>query len=299
MGTGPTGYQTPKTDWQAADIPAAADLNRIEGNISAIETGERTVDPGQAPGGNTGTLRQLLDWLTNRIKAITGAANWYDAPATTLAVAKAHADLTTTAHGGIAPSTHVGAGGSAHANAVAGGAAGFMTGADKAKLDGIEAGATADMTATEMLNAIKTVDGAGSGLDADRIQGYRIGQYSAGDAVLFNYHDGSGQMSTTSTTMNKKFEGKLNCGGTLRVAFTLYIYSGTAYGQIYRNGVPIGTLRSHNSNIPTWFTEDISGWNPGDLLQLYIKSSTTSQSAGCADVKVSVDVCEGIIGAAV
>lgn len=36
---------------------------------------------------------------------------------------------------------HAGAGGAAHANAVAAGAAGFMTGADKSKLDGIEASA--------------------------------------------------------------------------------------------------------------------------------------------------------------
>jgi hypothetical protein len=36
---------------------------------------------------------------------------------------------------------HEGAGGAVHANAVAAGAAGFMTGADKTKLDGIEAGA--------------------------------------------------------------------------------------------------------------------------------------------------------------
>ena len=40
-----------------------------------------------------------------------------------------------------APSSHVGSGGTAHADAVAGGAAGFMTGADKTKLDGITAGA--------------------------------------------------------------------------------------------------------------------------------------------------------------
>jgi len=39
--------------------------------------------------------------------------------------------------------------------------------ADGTKLDGIEAGATADQTAAEILTAIKTVDGAGSGLDAD------------------------------------------------------------------------------------------------------------------------------------
>ena len=46
--------------------------------------------------------------------------------------------------GSYAPLSHVGAGGTAHAAVVAGGAAGFMTGADKTKLDGIAAGATAN-----------------------------------------------------------------------------------------------------------------------------------------------------------
>jgi len=40
---------------------------------------------------------------------------------------------------------------------------------DGSKLDGIEGGATADQTASEILTAIKTVDGAGSGLDADTL----------------------------------------------------------------------------------------------------------------------------------
>ena len=39
------------------------------------------------------------------------------------------------------------------------------------RLFGIEAGATADQTAAEILTAIKTVDGAGSGLDADTLDG--------------------------------------------------------------------------------------------------------------------------------
>lgn len=43
-----------------------------------------------------------------------------------------------------APLSHVGDGGAAHANAVASGEAGFMTGSDKAKLDGVSAGATAN-----------------------------------------------------------------------------------------------------------------------------------------------------------
>ncbi len=42
---------------------------------------------------------------------------------------------------------------------------------DGSKLDGIESGATADQTASEILTLIKTVDGAGSGLDADTLDG--------------------------------------------------------------------------------------------------------------------------------
>lgn len=48
-------------------------------------------------------------------------------------VANPHA--VTAAQAGAAPSTHVGAGGAAHANVVPSGAAGFMTGTDKAKED--------------------------------------------------------------------------------------------------------------------------------------------------------------------
>ena len=46
-----------------------------------------------------------------------------------------------------------------------------FTTADNVKLDGIETGATADQTAAQLLTAIKTVDGAGSGLDADLLDG--------------------------------------------------------------------------------------------------------------------------------
>ena len=53
---------------------------------------------------------------------------------------------------------------------VAGTVDGRDVAADGTKLDGIESGATADQTAAELLAAIKTVDGNGSGLDADRLQ---------------------------------------------------------------------------------------------------------------------------------
>lgn len=65
------------------------------------------------------------------------------------------------------------------AGAVASGNAGVMTGADKNKLDGIETGATADQTASEILTAVKTVDGTGSGLDADLLDGQHASAFAA------------------------------------------------------------------------------------------------------------------------
>tara|TARA_R110001606_G_scaffold190071_1_gene338029 strand:+ start:760 stop:1497 length:738 start_codon:yes stop_codon:yes gene_type:complete len=55
-----------------------------------------------------------------------------------------------------------------------------FTSADNTKLDGIESGATADQTAAQLLTAIKTVDGSGSGLDADKVDGYNISTASTG-----------------------------------------------------------------------------------------------------------------------
>ena len=46
-----------------------------------------------------------------------------------------------------------------------------FTTADETKLDGIETGATADQTASEILTALLTVDGTTSGLDADLLDG--------------------------------------------------------------------------------------------------------------------------------
>lgn len=90
MSGPPDGFVQPKTNWQAPDVVGPSDFNRIEGNVSAIEQGSRTLDPAQAPTGNVGTLRQLLDWFANRIKAITGKTNWYDTPAITLDAIKTH-----------------------------------------------------------------------------------------------------------------------------------------------------------------------------------------------------------------
>ena len=70
-----------------------------DGAGTDIKIGNRTVDQAQTPTGNVGTLTQLFSWIVNRIKAITGTTNWYDAPATTLNAANTHYGATTGIHG--------------------------------------------------------------------------------------------------------------------------------------------------------------------------------------------------------
>lgn len=79
--------------------PEASNTVNIDDlNYNADEMDEAltpTADPLTAPTGNGPS--KLVDWvgyLANRIKAISGKTNWYDAPDTTLAAAKAHADST-------------------------------------------------------------------------------------------------------------------------------------------------------------------------------------------------------------
>jgi hypothetical protein len=63
---------------------------------------------------------------------------------------------------------------------------------DGSKLDGIESGATADMTASEILTAIKTVDGASSGLDADLLDGLHASSFLRSDISTVWSGSGSG-----------------------------------------------------------------------------------------------------------
>ncbi len=65
--------------------------------------------------------------------------------------------------------------------AVSGTVDGRDVAADGSKLDGIEIGATADQSASEILTAIKTVDGAGTGLDADLVDGIQASSFLRSD----------------------------------------------------------------------------------------------------------------------
>jgi len=76
-------------------------------------------------------------------------------------------------------------------------AEGAFVDGDKTKLDGIEAGATADQTAAEILTAIKTVDGAGSGLDADTLDGIEASSFLQANQTITLSGDATGSGTTS------------------------------------------------------------------------------------------------------
>jgi hypothetical protein len=123
----------------------------------------------------------------------------------------------------------------AHSSVLDGTTASFTT-AEESKLAGIEAGATADQTASEILTAIKTVDGAASGLDADLLDGQQGSYYTSyTDTAVANLVDSApaaldtlnelaaalGDDANFSTTVTNSIATKLPlAGGTMTGAIT-------------------------------------------------------------------------------
>jgi hypothetical protein len=81
--------------------PTAGSITELVSSLEVLSPNQ-TQSP-SSPG--NGTLLQILSWLTNRIKSITGKTNWWDAPDTTLTNAKTHIDAAAP-HSGHALSVH-------------------------------------------------------------------------------------------------------------------------------------------------------------------------------------------------
>ena len=103
--------------------------------------------------------------------------------------------------------------------------------------------------------------------------------YAAGNYMVCR---ATATQTTDSTSYVKLKEIKIGGSGTIRVIFNIRS-SGTphdtAYGKIYRNAGSVGTEQSNGDTSYETFTEDISGWVTGDLLQLYIKTGTSASPA--------------------
>ena len=101
--------------------------------------------------------------------------------------------------------------------------------------------------------------------------------------------------SSLSTSYFKKKEIKLFDIGQFRVYFELKSPSGVpVYGQIYKNGVALGTERSTSSPTYVVFTEDFN-FSKNDLVQLYVKTSNASYYVNCDLFRIKSDAIIGVI----
>jgi hypothetical protein len=74
-------------------------LDHPDGSVTDIKIGNRTVSDVAAPTNlGPGSLTQWLGWLVNRVKSITGKANWWETPATTLEATANHLANTSNPH---------------------------------------------------------------------------------------------------------------------------------------------------------------------------------------------------------
>ena len=158
----------------------------------------------------------------------------------------------------------------AYSSVLAGTTASFTT-ADETKLDGIETGATADQTASEILTALLTVDGTGTGLDADLLDGNHstafatAAQGTLADSALQSSDIGSsiqaydsnltsfvGTFTLPTTDSTAGYVLKTDGAGTLSfVAQSAYDESTVAITGGSINGTTIGATTASTGNFST------------------------------------------------
>jgi hypothetical protein len=155
--------------------------------------------------------------------------------------------------------------------------------ADGTKLDGIETGATADQTATEILNLIKTVDGANSGLDADTLDDQQGSYYRNATNINAGTLNNARLPSAISvSTVTTSGAGTFN--NILVGSASPYPVSITSAGAASFSSVTSGDITSSGNLLPN---SDNSGnvgtsartWNNGRFTHLTVDSTLTVRAA--------------------
>lgn len=162
-----------------------------------------------------------------------------------------------------------------------------FTDSDHSKLNAIEANATADQTASEILTKVKTVDGTGSGLDADLLDGQEGSYYTNyADTAVSNLVDSApasldtlnelaaalGDDANFSTTVTNSIATKMPlAGGT----FTGDVNFGDGNKAVFGAGSDIQIYHDASGG----GTSYIDGGGSGNLLiiadDLYINGSNS------------------------
>lgn len=160
-----------------------ADVAVLNENMDAIDAALfPTINASNAPSGATGgKIAVVLGWLANRIKAITGLSSWQDTPAVTLKQCGDH----------ISDGTHA---------AATSTVSGFMSAADKAKLDGATPSATASKLIARDSNGRAKV----------------AAPSDSSDIVNKNYVDTNFARKNSDTTLSAKLIAQSNTNYTTR-----------------------------------------------------------------------------------
>lgn len=119
---------------------------------------------------------------------------------------------------------------------------------DGQKLDTIESNATADQTAAEILAALLTVDGAGTGLDADLLDGQH-----ASDIISTAVNQAGGNVGNGLVTIT----GTDGLGGT--GSFNLNDFANTAIFITHANTSSVADVDNSNGNVIQDLTFDTYG----------------------------------------
>lgn len=279
-------------------LQAALDTKVDDSQISAF--GLTLIDDA------TAAIARTTLGLGTAATSATGDFEAAGAIATHAGAADPHPVYLTSAEGNAAyaPLAHVSAGGTAHANAVASGASGFLTGADKAKLDGIASGATANSTDAQLRDrathtgtqSVGTITGlatvATSGSAADLTGNLAIARLGSGTgASSTTFWRGDGTWATPaggggSLTDGDKGDITVTASGATWTidagAVTLADMANVATGTIfYRKTAATGTPEVQT--LATLKTDlGLTGTNSGDQTITLTGDVTGSGSANFA-----------------
>ena len=156
-----------------------------------------------------------------------------------------------------APLSHVGDGGAAHSNAVAAGAAGFMTGADKTKLDGVATGATQNSSDVFLLargnhtgtQTASTISDFAATVRATVLTGLSLvtgGVIAAADTVLAALGKLQKQITDLGTSKQDTLVSGTNIktvnGSTLLGAGDLVVSGGASFAAVVTESTTARTL---------------------------------------------------------
>jgi len=195
---------TPNYSFKKPYYSESADVSVINENMDTLDealmvTANQTTTPPQE---NTKSkLSTAISWLANRIKAITGKANWWETPATTLENCNAHIT------------------GGSHANATSS-ANGFMSKEDKQKLDG----ATSAGTASKLMSR----DASG--------RAQVVNPAVAADIANKSYVDSNFVRSNADSTLSAKLTAQSNTSYTTKQVRNIVFWTSGDVPPATQNG---------------------------------------------------------------